>query len=62
MDKKKVGPTDFRAEVERLQAAGKFPTLDEVLNAVADARKKFASNILEARQSSDLDHKTGKGR
>jgi hypothetical protein len=49
-DRKKVGPTNFQAEVERLRAAGKFPALDEVLDAVADARKKFALKILEVRQ------------
>lgn len=50
MSEKKVGPSDFQAEVERLQAAGEFPSLDEVLDAVADARRKYAPKIREARQ------------
>ena len=44
MSEKKLGPTDFAAEIERLKAAGKLPTLEQVLNAVADARKKFTSS------------------
>jgi hypothetical protein len=50
MSEKKVGPSDLNAEVERLKAAGKFPTLEEVLDAVAEARQKFARKILNARQ------------
>jgi hypothetical protein len=50
MSEKKVGPSDFAAEVEKLRAAGKLPSLEEVLDAVADARQKFAPKILEARQ------------
>lgn len=40
MIEKKVGPTDFQAEIKRLKAAGKLPTLEEVLDAVADARER----------------------
>jgi len=47
MTKNKVGPSDFAAEIERLKAAGKMPTLEAVLDAVADARQKFASRILK---------------
>lgn len=46
----KVGPTQFQEEVERLKKAGEFPTLDEVLSAVADARKNYASRIIAARE------------
>jgi hypothetical protein len=49
MIEKKVGPSDFQAEIERLKAAGKLPSLEEVLDAVADARQKFAPKILKAR-------------
>jgi len=42
MSERKVSPTDFAAEIERLEAAGKLPTLEQVLDAVADARHKFA--------------------
>ncbi|HSS99370.1 MAG TPA: hypothetical protein VLK33_20185 [Terriglobales bacterium] len=60
MTKKKLGPSEFQAEVQRLKAAGKFPTLDEVLDAVVDAREKFAPKILEARlQVPDSEHELG---
>jgi hypothetical protein len=50
MSEPKLGPTQFQEEVARLHAAGKLPSLDDVLTAVADARKKFAPQILEARK------------
>jgi hypothetical protein len=50
MAEKKMGPSEFKAEVERLRAAGKLPSLGEVLDAVAVARKKFAPKIQEARK------------
>lgn len=56
MSESKVGPTQFAAEVARLQAEGKMPPLHEVLGAVADSRKKFAGKILDARnQGEDKD-------
>ena len=50
MSEKKVGPSDFLAEIERLKAAGKLPTLEEVLDAVADATRVARTRILKARQ------------
>ena len=47
MSEKKVGPSNFAAEIERLKAAGKLPTLQELLDAVADTRREFASKILK---------------
>jgi hypothetical protein len=52
MTEKKLGPSDFRGEVERLRAAGTLPTLEEVLDAVADVRKKNAPKILTLGQAS----------
>lgn len=49
----KLGPTQFKAEVERLKAAGKLPELDDVLGAVAETRKKYRPQILEARKGED---------
>jgi hypothetical protein len=46
---KKITPSDLRAEAQRLIDAGKMPTLDELLEAVAFARQKYASKIKEAR-------------
>lgn len=54
MSEKKSGPSDFQAEVERLKAAGKLPSLDEVLDAVADARQKFAPSLLKARHQTKV--------
>ena len=47
---KKVGPTEFQAEIERLKAAGKLPTTEDLVAAVADARAKFRDKILDARK------------
>lgn len=51
LKEKKLGPSDFKAEAERLHAAGKMPSLEDLLAAVADARKEYAPKILEARKS-----------
>ena len=34
----KMGPTQFKAEVERLKAAGKMPSLEEVLSRGSASR------------------------
>lgn len=52
---KKLGPTEFQAEINRLQAAGKLPKLEDVLGAVAEARKKYAPQILDARKKGEDD-------
>jgi hypothetical protein len=60
MSEEKLGPSDFEAEVQRLKETGKFPSLDEVLDAVADARGKFSAKILETRRSPDQEMCEGK--
>ena len=57
---KKLGPTELQAEIERLKAAGQFPALDDVLNAVGDTRSKYRDKILEAQKSGEDDAKNGK--
>lgn len=52
-EEKKVGPTDFQAEVARLQQAGQMPSLEQVLDAVVNVRKKYAPAIKEARAKGD---------
>lgn len=47
---KKMGPTEMLAEIERLRAAGKMPSLEDVLAAVADVRQEYAPKILAARK------------
>jgi hypothetical protein len=43
-------PSDFQVEIEKIRVLGKLPALDKVLDAVADAREKFAPKILKARK------------
>jgi hypothetical protein len=50
MSDKKVGPTEFQQEVERLQREGKMPTLEAVLAAVAEIRQEYGPKILAARR------------
>jgi hypothetical protein len=46
----KLGPTQFQAEVERLQAEGRMPSLPELLDVIAEVRAEFREKILEARK------------
>jgi hypothetical protein len=46
----KLGPTQFQAEVERLQASGRMPSLEKLLAAVADTRGEYREKILAARK------------
>ena len=50
MSEPKMGPTEFAAEVERLQAEGKFPSLETLLAAIAETRAEFVPKILAARR------------
>ena len=50
MNKPKVGPTEFVAEVERLKAEGRFPSLETLLLAIAETRAEFVPQILAARR------------
>jgi hypothetical protein len=47
--RKNWGLLTSRPKSRELKAAGKLPTLDEVLDAVADARQQFAVKIVKAR-------------
>jgi len=58
MSEPKVGPTEFQAEVERLHAAGKLPSLEDLLGAVGDVRKEYKSKI-EAAQKLPPDEEAG---
>jgi ribosomal protein L10 len=53
MSDKKVGPSEFKAEAERLHAAGKLPSLEELLSAVHGVRQEYAPKILEARKQGE---------
>jgi len=47
---KKITPSDLRKEAAELIAAGKMPSLDTVLTAVASTREKYVPKILKARK------------
>ena len=51
MSEPKMGPSEFAAEVERLQHEGKMPTVEAVLAAVAGTRAEYCEKILAARKS-----------
>jgi hypothetical protein len=45
----RLGPTQFQAEAERLQADGRMPTLPELLDVIAEVRTEYRGRILTAR-------------
>jgi hypothetical protein len=46
----KLGPTQFKAEVERLQAEGRMPSLSELLGVIAEVRTEYRGRILTTRK------------
>jgi hypothetical protein len=46
----KLGPTQFQAEVERLQSEGRMPSLPELLDVIAQVRAEYREKILTARR------------
>ncbi len=52
MNEKKLGPTQFKAEVEKLQREGRFPSLEDLLEAIASTRAEYREKILAARSAS----------
>ena len=44
---------DLRAEAQQLIETGQMPTFTQVLEAVAEARKKYADKIIAARKESE---------
>jgi hypothetical protein len=50
MSAPKMGPTEMRAEIIRLHREGKMPSLEDVLEAVAETRAEYREKILAARQ------------
>jgi hypothetical protein len=49
----KFGPSNFAAEVGRLQREGKMPSLAEVLAAVGEIRAEYRPKILAARKRTE---------
>ncbi len=50
MREPKFGPMQFKLEVEKLQREGRMPSLEAVLQAVAEARAEYREKILAARR------------
>jgi hypothetical protein len=46
---RQLGPTQFTAEVERLKAEGKMPSLERLLAVIAETRKLSVAQLLAAR-------------
>jgi hypothetical protein len=50
MSEPKFGPTQFKAEVEKLRREGRMPSLGRLLDAIAEARAEYREKILAARR------------
>jgi hypothetical protein len=53
MREPKVTFADLQAEAERLIATGEMPSLQQVLEAVAETRREYADKIIAARKESE---------
>jgi hypothetical protein len=49
MTVKKITPSDLRKQAQQLVESSQMPTLNELLQAVFEARHKYVTQILEAR-------------
>jgi hypothetical protein len=50
MSEPKLGPTQFKLEVEKLQREGRMPTLGQLLQAIGETRAEYREKILAARR------------
>jgi hypothetical protein len=50
MSEPKLGPNDFQKEVERLKAAGQMPSLERLLEVIAETRAEYREKVLAARK------------
>jgi hypothetical protein len=53
----KLGLSDFQKELERLKAEQKMPTLEELLEVIAEVRKEYRPKILAARKKNSAGSK-----
>lgn len=44
-----IKPSDLQHQAQELQSAGKMPSIQDVLKAVAESREKYADKIKTAR-------------
>jgi hypothetical protein len=52
----KIRPSDLAAQAAELHRTGKMPKLEDVLQAVAEARGKYADKIKAARNQGNQGH------
>jgi hypothetical protein len=50
---RQVPPSDLRHQAQELIATGQMPRFAQVLEAVAEARRKYADKIIAARKESE---------
>lgn len=50
MSDKLIKPSDLKKQAQDLVASGQMPKLEDVLKAVADSRKKYSKQIVDARK------------
>jgi hypothetical protein len=48
---RQVTPSDLRRQAQQLIATGQMPTFAQVLEAVAETRRKYADKIIAARRA-----------
>jgi hypothetical protein len=53
MQQEKMGPSDFKKQIDQLKAAGKLPSLSELTDAVSEIRKDYRPKILKAREQGE---------
>jgi len=49
---KKITPSDLHKQAQRMVSEGTMPSLEQVLKAVAETRRKYRPMILAARRES----------
>jgi hypothetical protein len=49
MKEQKLGPTQFKAEIETLQRESRMPTLERLLAVIVEVREEYHLKILAAR-------------
>jgi hypothetical protein len=57
---KKITASDLRRQAETMIAAGKMPSLETVLEVVAETRLKYRDRILQARREHETRRITSK--
>lgn len=50
MAEKEITPSDLRKQAQQLIDSGRMPSLDELLKAVSETRRKYVPQILAARK------------